>query len=133
MSSTSRRKFLMATSAAAFGMAPFVRAATGTSLTKRLTLTTLDNGRVPIDDAALDVLTQNLKGRLLTAESEDYDATRQIWNAAIDRKPAIIVQCADASDIAHTIRFARLHKALLSVRAGGHNHVGFAVCDGGVM
>ncbi len=133
MSNTSRRKFLLSAGAATLGIAPFVRAATRTSLKKRLELTTLDNGRVPIDEAALGILKQNLKGRLLTAESKDYEATRQIWNAAIDRKPAMIVQCADASDIAHTIRFARLHKALLSVRAGGHNHVGFAVCDGGVM
>jgi len=71
MSNTPRRRFLLTACAATFGIAPFVRAATRTFPKKRLDLTTLDNGRVPIDEAALGILKQNLKGRLLTAYSDE--------------------------------------------------------------
>ena len=51
----------------------------------------------------------------------------------IDRKPSVIVRCADASDVQVAVDFARDTNALLAVRGGGHNIAGSAVCDGGVM
>ena len=101
--------------------------------TKGLILKTLDGQSVGIDSAALAELKATLRGEILTESAPEYDAVRQIWNAAINRRPALIVRCATAGDIAQAIRFAKRHNALLSVRGGGHNHVGFAVADGGVM
>lgn len=105
----------------------------GRAQTKSLTLKTLDGQNVGIDGAALTELKADLRGDLLTEGAPEYDFVRQIWNAAIDRRPAIVVRCATATDIVRAVRFAKRHNALLSVRGGGHNHVGFAVADGGLM
>ena len=98
-----------------------------------LTLKTLDGESVEIDSAALTELKAACVASFLTESAPEYDFVRQIWNAAIDRRPAIIIRCAAASDIAAAVRFAKRHSALLSVRGGGHNDVGFAVADGGLM
>ncbi len=75
----------------------------------------------------------NFSGTLLTPDSPGYDEARTIWNAMIDRRPGLIVQCADAKDVARAVRFARAHDLLVAVRGGGHNIAGNAVCDGGLM
>ncbi|MHC1558979.1 FAD-binding oxidoreductase [Actinomycetospora sp. C-140] len=62
-----------------------------------------------------------------------YDAARSVFNAMIERRPAAIVRCRDAGDVARGIALARAHDLALSVRGGGHNVAGTAVCDGGVM
>jgi FAD/FMN-containing dehydrogenase len=74
-----------------------------------------------------------LRGHLLFPGSAEYDAARTIWNAMIDRRPAMIAQCATAEDVAAAVRFAAADGLLLSVRGGGHNIAGHAVCDGGMM
>ena len=51
----------------------------------------------------------------------------------IDRRPALIARCAAPSDVVAAVRFAREHDLLLSVRSGGHNVTGHAVCDRGLM
>ena len=75
----------------------------------------------------------NLKGSLLTPDSPGYDEARTIWNAMIDRRPGLIVRCADVTDVVRAVRFARSHDLLVAVRGGGHNIAGNAVCDGGLM
>ncbi len=62
-----------------------------------------------------------------------YDAARSLFNAMIDRRPLVIVECADASDVSRSIESARAHGVELCVRAGGHNVAGIAVRDGAVM
>ena len=62
-----------------------------------------------------------------------YDDARTIWNRMIDRRPALIARCAGADDVIAAVRFAREHDLLISVRGGGHNVTGHAVCDGGLM
>jgi FAD/FMN-containing dehydrogenase len=78
-------------------------------------------------------LKKKIKGQVLTPESPEYDDARTIWNARINRRPALIIQSVNTSDIVETINYAREYDALLSIKAGGHNHVGFAVCEGGIM
>jgi FAD/FMN-containing dehydrogenase len=74
-----------------------------------------------------------LRGSLLSPESPEYDATRRIWNDMIDRRPALIARCASADDVVAAVRFGAEHALLMSVRGGGHNIAGHAVCDGGLM
>jgi FAD/FMN-containing dehydrogenase len=62
-----------------------------------------------------------------------YDDARRIWNGMIDRKPGMIARCTNTADVTAAVRYARDHNLLVSVRGGGHNVAGTAVCDGGLM
>ncbi len=94
---------------------------------------TTDGGMKTIDDAVVTRLKSGLHGQLLQPGDANYDDARTIWNAMIDRRPALIVRCSDASDVARTVDFARELGLLLAVRAGGHNIAGSAICDSGVV
>ena len=72
-----------------------------------------------------------IKGRVLTPDDPDYEQSRQIWNAMIDRRPAVIVQPADGRDVAPAIAFGREHGLEISIRGAGHNIAGNAVCENG--
>jgi FAD/FMN-containing dehydrogenase len=74
-----------------------------------------------------------IKGRVLTPDDPNYDEARQIWNAMINRRPAVIVQPADSGDVGPAIQFARANALEISVRGAGHNIAGNAVCNGGMM
>jgi FAD/FMN-containing dehydrogenase len=74
-----------------------------------------------------------IKGNVVVPDDPGYEEARQIWNAMIDRRPAIIVQCADADDVALAIGFARRNKLELSIRGGGHNIAGSSLCDHGLV
>jgi len=81
----------------------------------------------------VDQFKASLRGPLLGPGDAGYDVARTIWNAMIDRRPALIVRCAGVADVMRSIAFARDHELLLAVRGGGHNIAGNAVCDGGLM
>jgi FAD/FMN-containing dehydrogenase len=81
----------------------------------------------------IDELRGSLRGRLLTAGEEGYEQARRIWNGAFDRRPALIVRCAVASDVVQAVNFGRAQDLLIAVRAGGHSLSGQSVCDGGLM
>jgi FAD/FMN-containing dehydrogenase len=78
-------------------------------------------------------LKAGFRGPLLRPGEPGYDTARTIDNAMIDRRPALIARCAGVADVLDALRFARAHDLLVSVRAGGHNVAGNAVCDGGLM
>lgn len=94
---------------------------------------TLNASKTTLDDAALEAFQGGFHGPVLRPGDDGYDTCRQIWNAMIDRKPALIAQCTGAADVMHAVRFAGEHGLLTSVRGGGHNIGGFSVCDGGFM
>jgi FAD/FMN-containing dehydrogenase len=95
--------------------------------------TTLDGARADIPAEELQGFRAAFKGAVLAAEDPAYDETRKIWNAMIDRRPGLIARCTGTADVVQALRFARKHRLLVSVRGGGHNIAGLAVCEGGLM
>ena len=98
-----------------------------------VSLTNLQAEKTTISAAAIEALVRRLRGRVLDARDPAYDETRSIWNAMIDRRPGLIVQAAGSPDVINAVRFAAENQLLVSVRGGGHNIAGNAVCDGGLM
>jgi FAD/FMN-containing dehydrogenase len=84
-------------------------------------------------NARIDAFQARFGGKAVVPGHADYDGLRSLWNGAIDRRPALIACCGNASDVADAIRFARDSGLEIAVRGGGHNYAGHAVCDGGVM
>src|SRR5262245_24418868 len=73
-----------------------------------------------------------IKGSVLAPDDSGYEEARKVWNAMIDRRPAVIVQCEQADDVLPAIRYARKNGLELSIRGAGHNIGGNALCDNGV-
>ena len=75
-----------------------------------------------------------LAGRADPARADDaYEEARKVWNGLIDKHPALIARCAGAADVIAAVNFANEHDLLLSVRGGGHNVAGQAVCNDGLV
>ena len=77
-----------------------------------------------LDRAALGALADSFQGHLVGQSDSDYDDWRKIWNASIDRRPALIARCAGVADVIAAVRFAREQGLLVAVRSGGHNYRG---------
>jgi FAD/FMN-containing dehydrogenase len=75
----------------------------------------------------------SFEGRLIGPEDADYEEARKVYNAMIDKRPALIARCASPDDVAKTVAFARDHDLLVAVRGGGHNGAGLGSCDDGVV
>ncbi|MCY7369722.1 MAG: FAD-binding oxidoreductase [Polaromonas sp.] len=86
-----------------------------------------------IDDAQVQTFRQQLRGMLAQPADAGYDAARRLFNAMIDKRPRLIVQCADVADVMTAVRFARANALLLAVRGGGHNGGGLGSCDDGMV
>lgn len=86
-----------------------------------------------MDQRNVSDLAGQLDGSLQRPGDPEYDTARTIWNAMIDRHPALIARCVSTADVVAAVRFAREHELLVSVRGGGHNVAGNAVCDDGLM
>ena len=74
-----------------------------------------------------------VRGSIITTESEGYDESRTIYNAMIDKKPAAIVHCSNVADVIACVKFGREHDLLTAVRGGGHNGPGLALAEGGLV
>jgi FAD/FMN-containing dehydrogenase len=85
-----------------------------------------------IDNAAIEEFAQTFGGNILRPGDAGYDDARTIFNAMIDRRPALIVQPANPADVATAVKFARERDLLVSIKGGGHAPSGHAVCDGGL-
>jgi FAD/FMN-containing dehydrogenase len=86
-----------------------------------------------IESVQADELREQIRGEVIAEADAAYDDSRRVWNGVIDRRPALVVRCSGNADVIATVAFARDRGLPVSVRGGGHNVAGTAVCEGGVV
>lgn len=86
-----------------------------------------------LQSTKIDAFKGKFRGEVVSPGDEAYDDARKIWNAMIDKHPALIVRCTTTSDVVLAVNFARDNGLLLAVRGGGHNIAGSAMCDDGIV
>ena len=90
------------------------------------------NGEVVGSDR-IDEFQTAFGGKVILPGTSDYDTARRIWNYSVDKKPGMIARCSGTADVIDAVNFARENEVLVSVRGGGHNVGGRAVCDDGLV
>lgn len=98
-----------------------------------LKIKTRSNETTILQEEKIEALNEKLRGNLIQPQDKNYDEVRTIWNAMIDKHPALIVSCAGVADVIESVNFARENDLLIAVRGGGHNIAGASLCDGGFM
>jgi len=86
--------------------------------------------RVPL---SISQLRAEIAGRVIAPDDGEYDAARTIFIGGVDRRPAVIVRAADATDVSRVVLLARETRLELSVRSGGHSGAGHGVSEGGIV
>ena len=94
---------------------------------------TLDGAEVTLQQAAVQELSDSLKGKLLLPDSVAYDQARSLLQPVYDKRPAFVVQPTGAADVQNAVDFARDNSLLLAVKCGGHAAAGFSSCDKGMQ
>ena len=85
-----------------------------------------------VDNTLIEALKEHFQGEIIRPSDAGYDDARSIWNAMINKYPALIARCTNRDDVVEAVNFARDNNIVLSVRGSGHNVAGNAVCDGGL-
>lgn len=88
---------------------------------------------VELRDDQIDALKAALYGPVIKPGEAGYDEIRSVWNATVDKKPAMIVRCLGTADVIACVKFAREHNLLLCIKGGGHNIAGLGVADDALM
>ena len=83
--------------------------------------------------AVQQLIIPGFEGRVVGPDAADFDASRVVWNAMHDRRPALIAQCESSEDVAAAIAYGRGHGLPIAVRGGGHSLPGFSTVDGGIV
>jgi FAD/FMN-containing dehydrogenase len=86
-----------------------------------------------LNPQAVHDLQATLSGTLISRQDEDYENARKVWNGMIDKYPALIVRCIDATDVIAAVTFARERGLAVAVRSGGHSFAGHSTTDGGML
>jgi FAD/FMN-containing dehydrogenase len=86
-----------------------------------------------INPASLRELRSRFTGEVLLPDHPDYDESRSIFNSMIDRRPAVIAQCAEVEDVVHAVHFGRELGLEIAVRGGGHSVAGKSLSDDGLV
>src|SRR5678815_5300488 len=86
-----------------------------------------------LDAALIADFASKLRGKIILPADPEYDESRKIWNAMIDRRPALIVRCMGTADVVNSVKFARENNFLVSVRGAGHNIAGMSLADGAIL
>jgi FAD/FMN-containing dehydrogenase len=92
-----------------------------------------DGAEITLAKAAVQELSDSLKGKLLLPGSSAYDEARILLSARYDKHPALVVQPTGAADVRHAVNFARENSLLLAVKCGGHAAAGTSSCDKGLQ
>jgi FAD/FMN-containing dehydrogenase len=82
---------------------------------------------------AIQGFRSDFRGQVIASSDTGYDEARRVWNAMIDKRPALVVRPRGAADVITAVRFAREHQLPLAVRGGAHNVSGKATCDDGLV
>jgi hypothetical protein len=106
---------------------------TPTSVTSDIEALRADGSEVTLPQAAVQELSDSLKGKLLLPGSEAYDEARTVLNPLYDKYPALVVQPTGAADVQNAVDFARDNSLLLAVKCGGHSAAGKSSCDKGLQ
>jgi len=93
----------------------------------------MGNRPIATDSPDLARLRHRFEGQVLLPDEDGYHQARQVWNAMVDRKPAVIARCASPADVATAVGFAREQELEIGVRCGGHSVLGISVPEGGLM
>jgi FAD/FMN-containing dehydrogenase len=88
---------------------------------------------IAADSRDLARLRHRFQGQVLLPDQDGYHQARQVWNAMVDRRPAVIVRCASPADVAAAVRLGRTLGLEIGVRCGGHSVLGLSVPEGGLM
>jgi FAD/FMN-containing dehydrogenase len=88
---------------------------------------------VTLSRLAVEDLARSLRGNLILAGHPAYDASRRVWNAQMDRHPALIIQPRGAADVRNAVQFARAADLLTAVKCGGHSPSGKSTCEKGML
>jgi FAD/FMN-containing dehydrogenase len=94
---------------------------------------TLDGREIDLKQDALDGLKLRLKGPVFVPGDAGYEESRTVWNAMIDRRPAVVARCLGVGDVIACVQFAHANGLLLCIKGGGHNIAGLATADGALM
>ena len=94
---------------------------------------TMEGREIELKPETLNGLKMHLLGPMFTPGDVGYEESRTVWNAMIDRRPAVVVRCLGTTDVMTCVRFAREHELLLCIKGGGHNIAGLAAADGALM
>tara|TARA_R100000935_G_scaffold57860_1_gene92935 strand:- start:124 stop:1494 length:1371 start_codon:yes stop_codon:yes gene_type:complete len=81
----------------------------------------------------LSQLIQNLNGQVVLPSDSNYDETRAVYNAMIDKKPAIIVLCRNRDDVVKALKYANSNNLEIAIRSGGHHGAGLCLVDDGLV
>ena len=100
---------------------------------KNIAIRTLHGNEQTVNGDAIQELQQNLHGRVIFPDNGEYESTRNLWNGMHEKRPAFIAQCSGSADVIDIVNFARKHNILVSVKGGGHNVAGTALCDKGIV
>jgi FAD/FMN-containing dehydrogenase len=87
----------------------------------------------PLEEAAVQEFAATFRGELIRPQDDGYDTARAVFNAMIDRRPALIARCSGVADVTAAVNFARENELVVAVRGGGHSVPGYATCDGGIV
>lgn len=86
-----------------------------------------------LGEPEIQELRSALRGHVMGPSDQRYEEARQLYNAMIDKRPALIARCADVADVVSAVNFGREHGLLIAIRGGGHNGGGLGSCDDGLV
>jgi hypothetical protein len=81
----------------------------------------------------VEALRARIRGTVILPADLEYESARKVYNAMIDKRPAVIVRCADVADVIEAVNFGRTNALLTAIRGGGHNGGGLGICDEGLV